>query len=80
MAISCNQARLPMEELGHQPSHKTFDLQFVVPTKYERVKDGEEFEAMARQWLAQYETHAMRESSLLTLLMLFFCTCRQEPS
>ena len=31
-AISCNQARLPVEGLGHQPSHKAFDLQFVLPT------------------------------------------------
>jgi hypothetical protein len=29
----CNQARLPKEGLGYHPSHKTFDLQFVLPTR-----------------------------------------------
>ena len=30
----CNQARLQVEGLGHQPSHKTFDLQFVLPAVF----------------------------------------------
>ena len=29
MVISYSQARLPVEGLGYQPSHKTFDIQFV---------------------------------------------------
>lgn len=28
LAISCNQARHPVEGLGYQPSHKNFNLQF----------------------------------------------------
>ena len=38
MAIYCNQARLPMEGVGHQPSHKTLDPQFVMPTRCAVVK------------------------------------------
>jgi hypothetical protein len=34
----CNQERLPKEGLGHQPSHKTFNQQFVLPTRYAGVK------------------------------------------
>lgn len=34
--ISCNQARLPMEE-QRQPSHKPFNLQFHLPTRYAGV-------------------------------------------
>jgi hypothetical protein len=30
IATVCNQQRLPMEDWGH--SHKTFDVQFVLPT------------------------------------------------
>lgn len=38
LAISCNQAGLPVEGLGHQPSHKTLDPQFVLPTRCAGVK------------------------------------------
>lgn len=38
LAISYNQARLPMEGPGHQPNHKTFTLQSVQPTRCARVK------------------------------------------
>ena len=31
--VFCNQARPQVEELGHQPSHKPFDLQFVLPVE-----------------------------------------------
>ena len=41
--------RLPMERLGHQPSHKTLDLQCVFPTKCSGVNDGAEFEGHANQ-------------------------------
>ena len=33
-AIFYNQAIPQMEGLGHQPSHKTFDLQFVLPAEF----------------------------------------------
>jgi hypothetical protein len=78
LAISCNQARFPMEGLGQQPSHKTLDPQFVLPTGYAGIKDGAKF-GRAIQCLAQLETHAMRGSPLLTLLILLFYICRQEP-
>lgn len=37
-AISCKQARLPMEGLGHQSKHKTLDLHFVLPTGFADIK------------------------------------------
>lgn len=36
--ISCNQARIAVEDLGHQLSHKNFDLQFVLPRRCAGVK------------------------------------------
>lgn len=36
--IFCNQARLPMDGLGHQPSHKISDLQFVEHGRYSGVR------------------------------------------
>jgi hypothetical protein len=56
LAIFCNQASLPVVRLGHQPSHKTFDLQFVLPARCA----GAELAGVANQWLAQFETHATR--------------------
>jgi hypothetical protein len=38
LAIFCDQARLPVKGLGHKPSHKTLDLQFVRPEKCAAVK------------------------------------------
>jgi hypothetical protein len=49
LVISCNQARLPMEGLGHKLSHKTLDPQFVLPTRCAGVKEGTEFEGRANQ-------------------------------
>jgi hypothetical protein len=46
-AICCNQAGLPVEELGHQPSHKTSDLSFVLPTRFLGDKGGTETVVMA---------------------------------
>jgi hypothetical protein len=43
-AISSNDARLPMEGLGHQPSHKTLDPQFILPTRYVGIKGSAQFE------------------------------------
>ena len=37
-AISCNQVRLSKEGLGHQPSHKTLDPQFVLPINVQMQK------------------------------------------
>ena len=49
MASFCNQARLLMEGLGQQPSHKTFDLQFVLPTRCAGVKLEQKWKEMANQ-------------------------------
>jgi hypothetical protein len=38
LAISCNQARFPMEGLGHQYHHKNFKLLFVLPTRCAELK------------------------------------------
>jgi hypothetical protein len=37
-ALSRNQATLPVEGLGQQPSHKTFKVQYVLPTRCAGVK------------------------------------------
>ena len=44
LAISCNQTSLPMEGLGHQPSHKTLDPQLILLKGYVGLEDGAEFE------------------------------------
>lgn len=36
--IFCNEARLPVEELGHQASLKAFDLEYVLPSRCAEVK------------------------------------------
>ena len=33
-----NKVKFPIEELGHQSSHKTFGLHFVLPTRNAEVK------------------------------------------
>lgn len=33
LAIFCKQVRLLEEDLGHQLSHKAFDLQFLLPSR-----------------------------------------------
>jgi hypothetical protein len=33
-----NQVRLPMKGLGHEPTQKTLDPQFVLPTGYAGIK------------------------------------------
>jgi len=43
-------------------------------------KDKLETKGMASQWLLQLKAHPMRESQLLTLLIILCCACRQEPS
>jgi hypothetical protein len=37
-AASCNQKRLLVEELGHQPSKKPLDPQFVLPIRCAEIK------------------------------------------
>jgi hypothetical protein len=63
-AISYNQARLSMEALRHQPTHKTLGTKFVLstPTRCVEGKDGAEFKGNINQRLAQLETHAMRRT------------------
>lgn len=78
LAIYCNQAKLPMEGLGHRPIHKTLGPQFVLPSRCGRLTDGTEFEEKANWCLAQFETHAMRGSPAPTLLMIFCYTCSQH--
>lgn len=38
LSIFCNQAWLPVQGLGHQPSHRTFDLQFALPARCPEVE------------------------------------------
>ena len=52
LAISYNQVRLSVEVLGHQANHKTFDLQFVLPTRCVGVKVVQKL-WVTNQWLAQ---------------------------
>lgn len=67
MLISYNQKSLLVEGLGHQPRPKTYDPQFVLPTVYAGGKDRSEIEGLANQWLAQLETHGMREPTTDTI-------------
>ena len=62
MAIFCNQARLPMEGLGHQPSHKIFDLPFVLPARHAGVNKGGQ-PMTSTTW-----DSCMRGNQVLTLL------------
>ena len=65
LAIICNQGRLPVLALGHQPSLQTFHSQFVQPVRCAVIK-GAEIVGVASQQLVQLETHATRGSSGLT--------------
>jgi hypothetical protein len=49
LATSCNQAKVPMERLQYQPSHKTLHPQLVMPTRCTGVKDGAEVERMTNK-------------------------------
>lgn len=40
MTTSCSQTRLPMEKWEHQPTHKSFKPQVVLPTKCAWIKMG----------------------------------------
>ena len=43
---TCSQAGLPEEGEGHQPTHKTLDLKFVLPTRCAGIK----IEQRLREW------------------------------
>jgi hypothetical protein len=49
LAIFCIKARLPLEGLGQQTSHKTLETQFPLPTRCAELKDGAEFEDRSNQ-------------------------------
>jgi hypothetical protein len=70
------QKRIPKLGLGQKPSHKFLDPQYFPACKMCRGKDGAEIKGMANQWLA-HETHFLKESPPLTLLVIFDYTCRQ---
>jgi hypothetical protein len=59
-AISCNQVRLSMEGLRHQPSHKNFNLQFVLPTGHAGVK----IERTLREWSSLISGHDRGEEHI----------------
>jgi hypothetical protein len=67
LAISYNKARLPKEGLWHQPTHKTFDLQCVLPTRCVGIKGCTEIVGITNEWLVHLETQATRGSPALTL-------------
>ena len=48
-ATTCNQAGTPEDQQGLQPTHQTFDLQFVLPTRNAGTGDGAETEGVAKQ-------------------------------
>lgn len=67
--------RLPLEGLGHQSSHTTSDPQFVPPIRCTGLKIEQNLkEGLTNDW------PILRWSPVLTLLMIFYSTCRQESS
>ena len=58
-SIFCNQARLLVEGLGHQPSHKNLLLMICLASKMCWGKGDTEIVGVASQCLIQLETHAM---------------------
>ena len=46
VVIFCSQVGLPVERQEHQPTHKTFNPKFVIPTRYSGIK-MEKMEGMA---------------------------------
>jgi hypothetical protein len=49
-----------MEDLIHQPSYNSFDLQFFLDTGCAEVKNGAEIEVVDNQGLLQAKNQAMR--------------------
>lgn len=63
-AISCNWAKLPMEDFGHKPSHKKLQHKKIFPVyNMCKGKDGTEIKELDNQ-LVHLETHAMKGSPL----------------
>ena len=50
LAISCIQKRFPMEKLVYQPSHKTLDPQFLLPTRCAGVKMEQKLRERPNNW------------------------------
>ena len=46
---SYSQAGTPVEQQGHQPTHKTFHPKFILSTRNAGAEDGEETEGKANQ-------------------------------
>lgn len=49
LVIIYSQERLPVEEFGYQPTHKSFDLQFVLLIRPAGGKSGTEIVGVANQ-------------------------------
>jgi hypothetical protein len=56
VATCCSQAGLLEERGWHQPTHKNFDPEFVLPTRCVGIKMEVEIEGMDNQQLTQLET------------------------
>ena len=47
----------PVETQKHQPTHKTFNLKFILSTSNVGMEEGEETKGIANQQWAQHEIH-----------------------
>jgi hypothetical protein len=74
--IFCNKARRPMGDWNTNPGTKPSIYTLSPAYKMSKGKDGAETGEMASQRLVQLDTHAMRRSLPLTLLMVICHTCR----
>jgi hypothetical protein len=80
LPISGNQSRLPMTDSELQSTQKTFDLQFILPTRYAGIKIEQKLREKPTNYWSGLRTLVMRENPSLTLLVTFCSTCRQEPT
>ena len=62
VTISCSQADLPVEGKGHQPTHKTFDTKFVLPTRYTEIKMQQILRKQPTNIISQLQIHPMIKS------------------
>jgi hypothetical protein len=68
LAILCNQASLPVVGLWYQPSHKTFDPQFVLSTRCAMAKVAQNlWEWPTKDQFVQLEAHIIRGNPHLKL-------------
>jgi hypothetical protein len=72
-ATSYSQIGIPVEQWRHQPTHKTFNPNFILSTRNAGTGDGAETGG-----LAQLETQPIGKHQSLTLLMVLCYACRQE--